>query len=209
MSIFPDKKVIFISIPKTAGTSIETYLSNYATPLGGEYKGVLLNTGHASCGDMLHCGLWFSDYFKFTFVRNPWDRLVSAFVFLNAGGVNQEDELLRQRFLAKYDGDFDSFVVDFVNPENMAKVMHFRPQHTFICDASSPAVDFVGRFEQLEEDFAIVCERIGIPTGDLPHLVQSRHGHYTEYYTPKTRDAVARVYARDIDIFGYDFVRQS
>ena len=67
------------------------------------------------------------------------------------------------------------------------------------------AVDFVGRYERLQQDFDIVCDRIGHPRAELPHVFATRHGHYTEYYDDATRAIVERVYAADIAAFGYRF----
>ena len=65
-------------------------------------------------------------------------------------------------------------------------------------------VDFVGRFENLEEDFGKVCSAIGA-NADLLHLNQSRHGDYRLHYTEYTRRLVEEAWAEDVQFFGYQF----
>ena len=152
--------VLFIAVPKTAGTSIATILRNH----GG--KGF----GHTTVYEYPDL----DKLFKFAFVRNPWDRFVSAY-----------NHICPQK-------DFREVCL------NPPSEIHFKPMYHFI----DSVMDFVGRFESLEEDWAKVSEIIGIKDR-LPHYRKYPHLDYRAYYTPETWDAVARYYAKDIEAFEY------
>jgi hypothetical protein len=65
-------------------------------------------------------------------------------------------------------------------------------------------VNFVGKFENLDEDFQSICRKVGI-SASLPHVNKSKRTCYQDYYDPETRDLTARLYAEDIERFGYAF----
>jgi len=183
---------IFIHIPKAAGTSVTRTLFERTArhvPWQEYYRA---NPGK------------FRRYFKFAFVRNPWDRLVSTYFFLKAGGLNTMDRAWAEQHLARF-AEFDTFVRAWLTPSNAASWVHFKPQHAWICDETRHCqMDFVGRFEHLERDFQVVAKRIGC-TRALVKGNRSEHRHYTDYYTAEARDRVAEVYSVDIALFGYQF----
>ncbi len=82
----------------------------------------------------------------------------------------------------------------------------FRNQVDYLVDADSTVmVDFIGRFERLQEDFDRVAARRGLGRIELPRVNASRHSDYADYYTAAMAETVRRHYARDIEAFGYRF----
>jgi hypothetical protein len=152
----------------------------------------------------------FSDYFKTSFVRNPWDRLVSAFFFLKEGGLGEWDRQWAEKHLADY-SDFNSFVKGFVNPRSVRSAFHFSPQYKYICGVGGRIqVDFVGFFENLQEDVRYIQSRIGSCCRLEHHnKTRTRVPDYQQYYTPETAQIVANAYREDVRIFGYEFDNSS
>jgi len=223
---------IFIHIPKTAGQSVERVFLRWAG-LDWDHRAALLlrpnadptkgppRLAHLTARDYVRLGyISQSDFdaaFKFAFVRNPWTRMVSLYHHLNQGQSFREYVL----------GEFRERVW-----EEMAWFV--RPQRDFIYDETGALlVDFVGRFERLQEDFDQVCRRLGKPPTPLPRVNQAtdhrklhwsgnprkilrswrkrmikpapRFPRYQDYYDPDTRTAVAELYQMDIELFGYRF----
>jgi hypothetical protein len=193
---FDEHHAIFVHIPKCAGVSISQSLFGYPTG------------GHATMNEyqIIFSPREIRDYFKFTVVRNPWDRLVSAFLFLKHGGMNVEDKTWAQEHLSRYE-DFDTFVRVGISQAHIRARTHFRPQCDFIClRRGEPSVDFIGYYENLEADFSHICQRLNA-SPQLPKLNESQFQkeRYQNYYTEETRRKVADVYADDIRVLGYSF----
>lgn len=184
-------RAIFIHIPKAAGTSVAQAL------FGGSRHIPYFKYERAN-------PYKFERFFKFSFVRNPWDRLVSTYFYLKNGGANEMDRRFAAENLIAYDS-FTAFVEGWLSKENIWSWVHFKPQHYFICDADLRLrMDFVGRMETIDEDFGNVCRRLGI-AAELKWTNRGDHRHYTDYYTDELRERVAAVYADDIRLFGYQF----
>ncbi|MCA1338173.1 sulfotransferase family 2 domain-containing protein [Pseudooceanicola marinus] len=195
-------RAIFIHIPKASGSSVKTEL--YGQP----------KYGHRALLEFdVYDPVQTRDFFKFTFVRNPWDRFLSAFSYLHQGkGTSRPDEAFADLYLRDLK-DFTAFVdkmsEDGKYRRKVMSYVHFVPQADWIClpGEARPAMDFIGRTEHFADDMARVREALGLPaqTADISHVRASRHLPYSEAYTPDARDFVATLYRRDIDMLGYDF----
>jgi hypothetical protein len=190
-------KGLFVHIPKCAGVAVSQGLFLERT------------SQHATILDYMlaYNKEEFDSLFKFTFVRNPWDRLVSAYVFLKQGGINQFDQFWSEKHLSPFD-DFDDFVRSWIKKRNVEKSLHFKPQVRFLCQPRSlrTLVDFVGYFENLSSDFAAIAERLGISASlEKVNITSNKEDDYKSYYTDTTRNIVSEVYRDDIQVFGYDF----
>jgi len=119
--------------------------------------------------------------------------------------LNELDRCWAEQNLTSFP-DFESFVHGWVTPENIWSWVHFKPQHWWVCDASfNVKVDFVGRFEQMDSDVAIVQDRLSLPVAPLPKInVTDRPQALESPYTAETRAIVAQVYQTDFDLFAYE-----
>jgi hypothetical protein len=193
---FDDYHCIFIHVPKCAGQSIRKTLFENLLP------------GHINVYtyQLIYPKRTYDSYFKFTFVRNPWDRLVSAYLFMKSGGAHNKDRDWAERHLAAY-SDFDSFIQQGLHRQEMLAWPHFRPQVNFLKDQFGKlGVDFIGRVENIEKDMAFIQEKLNIHKELLfINRTQNKKPDYRSYYSPSTRDIVAEVYQEDIQTFGYQF----
>lgn len=221
-------RCVFVHIPKTAGQSIEHY---FAGRVGLDWKTerhkllIRRATGpaegtpklaHLTAEEYLRCGHLnqdqFNSYFKFAFVRNPWKRLLSEYLY-------------RNYFVHR---SFRDFVLKKLPKQGFCdKHRHVMPQYDMIYGKDGRLlVDFVGRFEKLQADFDLVCLRLNIQDSTLPHvnrsekssrlrkrkfrnlIYQNREDNkktIDDFYDQETIDAVAKVYRKDIMVFGYDY----
>jgi Sulfotransferase family len=233
-------KCVFIHIPKTAGQSIE-HIFLRLLGLRWETRAPLLlryndqpELGppmlmHMKAADYVRGRYMteeqFGSYFKFSFVRNPWDRVVSFYRYLG----------LSNRM------DFKRFVMTTFRTEIWNTGAWFvGPQYEYVCNEHGEIVaDFIGKFENLQSDFNQVCHRIGLAPQTIPHLNPSTETEqrgtgpevllreigltpqdaavaeapraiavldaYQACYDETSIQVVADLYRKDIELFGYDF----
>ena len=186
-------KCVFIHIPKTGGASIRH----------GFFDGNVEGPKQGFIPDE-----W-QKLYKFAFVRNPYDRVVSAWKMFAGGMENsvwsQPQDEAGVNFKRFLEIAMDESVPYSGNRETTAEKIrhHAIPQtHEFNCLRNA---DFVGKFENLQHDFAKICQTIGVPFSGMPHWNRSyRNSNFADYYDAETKAIVDNFCARDFDELGYD-----
>lgn len=135
----------------------------------------------------------FDSYFKFAFVRNPFDRFVSYCSFMT-------------REQKAFERDPKDVMRHFIATAPSNRHILFRPQHKFVSGPDGSLVaDYVGRVEQMQQSYDEIARRIGIESAELGRVNATKRRDYRDYYTPALVDGVAALYARDLELFGYEF----
>lgn len=128
-------------------------------------------------------------YFLFSVVRNPWDRFISGWKYCASTRRRSLHDVLTN--LPREGHDYRHLT---------------RPQHAILYDKNRRLiVDYLIRFESLQRDFDEVCTMIGKPIRKLLHANQGKRGHYSNYFDERTREAFLRHFAKDAEIFGYEY----
>ena len=181
-SVSLERRLLFIHIPKNAGSSIRSALE-----LPGKAEHRFWNHYPSKLR---------RDLFTFCVIRNPWDRLVSLYLYWKRDSkrwkIRSFPELIEDCRLGFPYGR------SFRRPRR-----HWFPQVDYFMRDGRVHVNRILRFENLRAEWD---ELFGIP---LPHRNATRHGHYSAWYTDDMVDVVARYYRRDIQFGGYEFERQS
>ncbi|NJO77612.1 MAG: sulfotransferase family protein [Cyanobacteria bacterium RM1_2_2] len=210
MLINHQHKFIFIHVYKVAGTSVLNALENQTYPAyvpsairPGLTK--VLRKFHLSPSFPMHIHVKakevkakldpkiYDNYFKFAFVRNPWDWQVSLYEYAKQTKTHPQYDLMRSF------SDFDQYLEWRVTQERTL-------QKEFVTDESGNLiVDYVGRFERLGEDFSIIADKVGMNVA-LPAFNKTRaRKPYTDYYTERTKQMIYDHFREDIESFGYQF----
>jgi hypothetical protein len=203
MPVSHELKCMFVHIPRTGGTSMEIalglhgdYREENTASMFGRIKSPDLKRRDYATDYLQHLTAAdlrrllpeeFQRYFRFAFVRNPWERMVSVYCYHR-----------------KVTGEGTSFN-EFLDQTENRQRNHLLPQHAFVFDESGEClVDFLGRFERLLTDFAEVCAALKVER-ELPHIYAATIGDYRSYYDETTRSIVERRYGEDIERFRYLF----
>jgi hypothetical protein len=198
------KRFLFVHIPKTAGNSIQSVLRDYSedelAALRSEQDGIerfgLRNPNykikkHSILAEYLAAlgETQFGDLYKFTCVRNPWDRMVSYYFTPTQNTVPWDPKKFRNVIVKALP------VADYLR-------LNERDNDPF------ENVNYIIRFEKLVDDFRTVCRALGISPTTLPQYNRSNREHYSRYYNDELRELVRARFAAEIERFGYTFERR-
>ena len=201
--------VVFVRPTKIAGTSIERALDlRQYKALEGIRKNFpqkgMVNFGHVDYSELVRVGLVSKEYdesaYKFSFVRNPYDRAVSMCFYTR-----------RRRLADPVGGGDPSSFLTFCRTYlgrgfEPIGLYHYVGNSTYGPMSSwmkNVKMDFIGRFENIDADFAKLARRIGMKGTKLPKIRQSRHGPFDSYYCEETRDIVNKAFGEDFERFNY------
>lgn len=205
MRVSINNKFIYLSHGKTGSTTVRAALDRYCDPLPGDMKdlsGTYKNSlgNHPSARDVKQFfdehGLSWDDYFKFTFVRNPWDRVVSGYFYFK-NHPNPPTPYGQERKKLANENTFEWWVKNVIDSKNS--------QYHGIHDGQNMLVDYIGKTETLQQDLDIILDKLHLPRVAVQCLNNSSHKHYTEYYDIKTAICVHNIFREDVDYFGYKF----
>ena len=217
MLISHNQRFIFVHVAKVAGLSIRDALEDYieepehfrikrpAKIINGKpnilyamWKEALIHPTVVKIRKELG-ELIFEDYYKFAFVRNPWDLQVSMYHFILKETAHTHHQTVKA--MASFN-DYLHWMMATKKPFAKGATKF---QQQMLCDETGKVlVDFVGRYENLNADFDYLCQRLNIQA-TMPHLNQSKHRDYRNYYNAQSRDLVADYFKEDIALFGYEF----
>jgi len=200
MAINYKYKTIFIHLPKTAGTSMESK----------EFIGPERNQTHWSLNMFTQQLKNPQEYFKWCFSRNPYSRLVSAYEW---GVKNHKEQYLKdinsfQNFIDKIEEFWD---FNGTSIQQTRSGIHTIPQHIFI-NGDKNNIDFIGRFENLGRDFELLCEKISSHSGlkisntQLPITKKTKSIDYKTYYNKNIIKKINKLYEKDFILFDYEMI---
>lgn len=200
-------KFIFVAVPKTGTHSVRQALREQMGEDDLEQVGLFVNKRFPfpELAQIRHGHLTlrqvqpflppedFKSYFKFGFVRNPFDRFISYCAFMTRDqDVFERDPKAVMRHLL------------FTAPPH-GHIL-FQPQHQFFIGEDGTLIsDHVGRIEAMQASYDQICECIGMPSRALDKVNSSRRADYRIYYDQQLIDGVAALYARDLELFGYQY----
>ncbi len=220
MIIRRDHRLIFVHIPKTAGTSITDAVNNLPMKGGNIMDGLMLRlrrriarpvrkewlSKHSKAIQIrkaVGSYVWWK-YFKFAVVRNPWDTMVSSYVASKNAKYVTEPKF-REYHNEIRNMNFDAYIKSRWGRGFIAE--HKTNMLDYIADENGKIIiDYTCKFENLEMDLKEVCKRAGIQGIELAHKNKSKNRkNYRTYYSKETREIIAKRFAEVIDRFKYTF----
>jgi chondroitin 4-sulfotransferase 11 len=196
------RKLVFVHIQKTGGNTVTRLLKENLSDIymvGGKHS-------FATRG-MEELENW-DKYFRFAFVRNPWERLVSWYSMKTERGKSGNK---LWHYVRENSSNFEEFVYNCTDEVEVRKGVHrsfaYNQLDYVTNEDGNLLVDFIGRLENFDDGVRHVFNRIGVEVEIVPHRNRSRHTHYSAFYTSETEEVVRERFKRDIEYFGYEFER--
>jgi hypothetical protein len=184
--VLDELQLAFVHIARTGGTSIEAALA------GQDWWNISPDTKHMSARQtraQMGEEKW-STFFKFSIVRNPWDRVVSMFATSWWMGDDRQCD-------AK--AEFEYFI------ENLTPHPNEKYSSLMYSEIINEQLDMIIRYEAIQKGFDKVCELVGKPPVILGREESRQRRHYSVYYTDTTRKKVGELFKRDIEDYQYKF----
>ncbi len=202
MLVSDSRKLVFVHIQKTGGSTVHRLLQEHIPDIH------MIGARHEfAIRGMKELEGW-DEYFKFAFVRNPWDRLVSWYSMVTKF-KKSGNELWR--YVRDNSSTFEEFIYNCTDEVEVREGVYYSfayNQLDYVTDKNGNLlVDFIGRLENFEEDLREAFVRVGLELETVPHKNRSNHRHYSAFYTPETEMIVRERFKRDIEYFGYEFER--
>lgn len=200
MLICHSKKFLFIAMPKTGSESVQEMLAKYSevrSPKGDKTSAEKKASGfhnHITARALMETfqreGWNWDDYFSFTLIRNPWDRIVSMYEY------GRQTAYSRQHDKVKEAGDFAGFV-------RTASIRGIE-RHAFSPDGEM-LVRKIIRLEDVGTELPPVLQQLGVRASKVPHVNKTKRRPYQEYYDKATEEYVRDRFAKDIEVGNYCF----
>jgi hypothetical protein len=142
-------------------------------------------------------GVDFNDYYRFAVVRNPWDRVVSMYMFHQSPRKRITDP---KRFRENAASSFNDYVEALCSdgPKNQTDFLFCR-------NDGALDMDYIAKVENLAADMTNILDALGLPHAEISRTNTTKHSHYTQYYDNYTRALIARAFSRDIELLKYEF----
>ena len=203
MRISHKHKFIFIATPKTGSTSIRSMLDEFSD-IKSEGEGIYQH--HTTYAQALKRFDYAKDYTCFAFVRNPWDRWLSLWYYIQRQAkIGKGKYSVKCKGLLKKHSNFKEYVMNITAEKNKDPMSAHNCFKWISSDGEHVDIDYVGKMETMQEDFDTICDKIGIPRQTLLHKNATTHKHYTKYYDDEMIDTIAQKCEKDIEHFGYKF----
>ena len=189
-------KFIFIHIPRTAGHSIDTMFLDL-----GMVDEEFWHDSSIEIIKKFGIEIW-NSYFSFSIIRNPWDRFLSEYIWQG----NNFKTAIETKWGNKNISFVDFCKSDFNWYPEYERSRLSKTQLSFLTDDKGKiCVDKLIKFENLQEEFSGVFDKIGIAKMKIPHRNKTKHKSYWKYYNDETIEIVTKKFEEDIKFFGYEF----